>query len=244
MVRVTFGGEELAGWPADGDPTGHCKVFLPGDGDAEPALPTWGPEGPVFDQDRPRPTVRTYTPRRFDRGALELDVDFVLHPGGPASDWAATAEPGQRAAVAGVGRGYPIDPTTRTFHLAGDETALPAIGVLLERLPDRATVAVDVEVRDDAAEVRLPHHPGAIVRWLVRPPDATPGSELVDAFARAVLPDRQRVWIAAEASAVRTIRRGLLDRGVPVDHVVARGYWRHGHADHPDGDYATDALSA
>jgi len=240
LVRVTFSGADLAGWPV-GDPTGHCKVFLPSAGEPEPVLPEWGPDGPVFPEGAPRPIVRTYTPRRFDPDALELDVDFVIHDGGPASTWAAQAAVGQRAAVAGTGRGYAIDPSAKVFHLAGDETAIPAIGVLLECLDPAVTIAVTIEISAPDAEMPLPGHPGAIIRWLVRQADAEPGSELIDAFAAAVLPDDVRVWVAAEATAVRTIRRGLLARGVPVDRLVTRGYWKQGESDHPDGDYAQDA---
>lgn len=240
LVRVTFGGPDLAGWPV-GDPTGHCKVFLPSAGEPEPVLPEWGPDGPVFPAGQPRPIVRTYTPRRFDPDALELDVDFVIHDGGPASAWAAQAAVGQRAAVAGTGRGYAIDPAAKVFHLAGDETAIPAIGVLLEHLDPAATVAVTIEISAPDAELALPGHPGAIIRWLLRRTGAEPGAELIDALAHTALPDDVRVWVAAEATAVRTIRRGLIARGLPVDRLVTRGYWKRGESDHPDGDYAQDA---
>lgn len=240
LTRVTFSGPELADLPV-GLPTGHVKVFLPTSGEPEPVLPEWGPDGPVFLAGQPRPTVRTYTPRRFDSEALELDVDFVVHDGGPASAWAQAARPGSRAAVAGTGRGYEVDPAAKVFLLAGDETAVPAISVLLEALPVRATVAVTIEARHPDAELPLPDHPGALVRWIHPSAGAAPGATLTAALAEAHLPDDVRVWVATEAAAVRAIRRRLLDAGVPAGHLVTRGYWKLGESDHPDGDHAGDA---
>ena len=101
------------------------KVFLPSGGVAEPALPSYGPDGPTFDDALPRPNIRTYTPRRFDAAALELTVDFVIHEGGPASDWAAHAAPGDKAAIAGPGRGYDFDHDARSFVIGGDEPRFP-----------------------------------------------------------------------------------------------------------------------
>ena len=96
------------------------------------------------------------------RIALELDVEVVRHGQGPLSEWAETAKIGDRAAVSGTGRGYEVDADVRDFLLAGDESALPAIGVLLAALPQRAHVQVIVELRDPSGRVGLAEHPGAV----------------------------------------------------------------------------------
>src|SRR5689334_11439151 len=82
MVRVTFTSPELANFGWNG-PAAHIKLIF-----AQPA-----PESPGAEP--PRPTMRTYTPRRFDRATRELDVDFILHGEGPASTWAEQAAVGQ-----------------------------------------------------------------------------------------------------------------------------------------------------
>jgi NADPH-dependent ferric siderophore reductase len=241
LVRVTFGGPALDGFEL-GLPTGHIKVFLPSAGEPEPALPSYGPDGPTFDDALPRPTIRTYTPRRFDTATRELVVDFVIHEEGPASDWAARAAPGDKVAIAGPGRGYDVDRDARSFVIGGDEAALPALGVLLETLPSDASIDVIAEVRDDTARVELPDHPGARTHWCESRPDDAPGSALGAAFRDVELQSDTRVWVATEAHAVRTIRRALLnDRECDPARVVTRGYWKLGAANHPDGDYATDA---
>ncbi len=97
-------------------------------------LPTWNGNEFLL-PDGTRPALRTLTPRRFRDDPPELDVEVVLHGDGPLSTWAETVEPGAVAALSGTGRGYTIDPSAEHYLLAGDETALPAISVLLEALP-------------------------------------------------------------------------------------------------------------
>jgi NADPH-dependent ferric siderophore reductase len=46
-VRVTFGGEELAGYEMRG-PAAHIKVLFPREGEDSVLLPEWGPEGPLL----------------------------------------------------------------------------------------------------------------------------------------------------------------------------------------------------
>ena len=154
---------------------------------------------------------------------------MVLHGHGPLSTWAEAAKPGDRAAVSGTGRGYAIDAEARSFLLAGDESALPAIGMLLEALPAEATVQVLIELRHLAARFELPAHPGATVQWYPIETGSRPGDSLVAAVRGAQLDTDVRVWAAGEAAAVQRIRRHLFDeRGMPRSRAVVRGYWKHG----------------
>ena len=133
LVRATLTGPELEGFTVD-LPAASVRLLLPTPGSSELVMPAWNGNEFLM-PDGSRPTLRTFTPRRVDRGALELDVEIVVHGNGAASRWAAAAEPGARAAVSGPGRGYAIEPEAPAFLLAGDETALPAISQLLEDAP-------------------------------------------------------------------------------------------------------------
>jgi NADPH-dependent ferric siderophore reductase len=235
FVRVTVGSNAMAGFALAG-PACHVKIFLPAPGDDEPNLPVWGPDGPSFPDDTARPTVRTYTPRRFHPATNELDLELVVHGEGPASAWASSAQPGDRLAVAGPGRHYEIDQACGHYLLAGDDTAIPAIGTLLEALPPTAAVTVVVETSHPDATPELASHPGADVSWFAQA--GAPGDALAGALAALALDPGTRVWAACEAAAVRRIRHHLLDgQRLPVDQVVTRGYWKIGEENHPDGDY-------
>jgi NADPH-dependent ferric siderophore reductase len=234
MVRITLGGPELDGLTVD-QPAASVRLLLPPSGSKELVMPSWNGNEFLLPDGR-RPPIRTFTPRRVDADARELDLDIVLHGGGgAASTWAAAAAPGDVAAVSGPGRGYAIEATAPGFLLAGDETAIAAIGQLLESLPAASPVAVHVEVNQPDARLSLPDHPAATVSWSDRSPDQPPGHTLVDAVRDADIPGGTRVWAAGEAAAMQRIRRHLFEeRGRPRAEVHVRGYWKPDRAGDDD----------
>lgn len=234
MMRIVLTGPALEGLDP-GLPAASVRLLLPVD-PTEVVLPTWSGNEFLLEGGS-RPIIRTLTPLRLERDPLELHLEVVRHGHGPLSDWAGTARPGDRAAVSGTGRGYDIEPAARAYLLAGDESAMPAISVILPELPVEAEVQVLVEVRDLAACLELPAHPGATVSWLQLETDSRPGDSLVAAVADARLGPDVRVWAAGEAAAVHRIRRHLFDeRDLPRSRAVIRGYWKHGRGGGPEAD--------
>ena len=237
LVAVVFAGESLAGF-AEPTPTAHIKLFLP-DTEGNVARPVVGLDGRLEWPDG-RPTMRTYTPRRFDAAGR--------HPRGAGSFCTATGRPrggprrpspASRAAIGGPGGRFSVDPTATSWWIGGDESALPAIATLLEALPDDVTGQVHLEVEGPEARIGLPAHAGVEVTWHDRVGE--PGAALVDALNQAGLGDDTHFWIACEASAVRKARSYLLDdRALPRPQVTTRGYWRVGEANHPDHDFGED----
>jgi len=227
LVSLTLGGPELDGLDP-GLPAASVRLLVPQDG--ELVLPTWNGNEFLL-PDGTRPALRTLTPRRFRADPPELDVEVVLHGDGPLSTWVETVEPGAVAAVSGTGRGYTVDPSAEHHLLAGDETALPAISVLLETLPPTARVAVLLEVARPDARFELPPHPFATVAWHDLPPSAPPGAALEAAVTTAGIDPAARVWVAGEAAGVQRVRKHLFDeRGLARSQCTVRGYWKHGRA--------------
>jgi NADPH-dependent ferric siderophore reductase len=242
VVGVTFTGDELDGFTTRG-PAEHLKVFFPAPGEDRPALPAWGPDGPMYVEGQPRPTSRTYTPRRWRAERRELEVEFVLHGEGPGSGWAASARPGDVVAVGGAGGAYRIDPAADWYLIAGDDTAVPAIGTLLEALPPSARAFVYAEVLDAAEEQKLGGQGRAEVTWLHRGPQSGSAGRLLEHAVREFkLPAGEgRVWVACEASVMRDIRRHLLtERGMDRAQIHTHGYWKYGTVNHPDHDLGDD----
>ena len=221
LVSVLVRGDALDGFRIEA-PTGHVKVFLPADGQDDPA-------------------VRTYTPVRFDEASKTLELQFVLHGAGPASDWAERAAPGDQLAVAGPGGRFALDETAAHWWLAADESAIPAVATLLEALPATATAEVHIEVADADDEIAFDSPAKTTVSWHHRRSPGAFGAELDEAARAADIPAGARIWVACEAAAMRGIRRYFRnDRGLPADALVTRGYWRLGEANHPDHDYGDD----
>jgi NADPH-dependent ferric siderophore reductase len=191
-------------------------------------------------------SLRRYTARRQDvgpahaagpvpEGSGELDIDFVLHGDGPAAAWAAAAGPGD---VLGVASAAPLgDAPAGWLLLAGDETALPAIGRILDAAPPGTRGVALIEVAGPEEEQLLPNPAGIELCWLHRG-TREPGLStlLVDAVAALDRPagDDVFAWVGAESATVRAVRADLRDRwGLRRNQHHAIGYWRRGRAMSP-----------
>jgi NADPH-dependent ferric siderophore reductase len=229
MTRVTLTGGELHGLTVE-QPAASVRLLLPPPGREDLVMPEWDGNQFLLPGGERAP-IRTFTPRRFDATALELDLWIVVHGTGAGSEWAASARGGDPAAVSGTGRGYDVPSDAPGFLLAGDETAIPAISQLLEHLSADTPVAVHVEVAHPDARFGLTSHPRATVAWHDLPEGATPGEALVPAVAGVDIEPGTRVWAAGEAAAMFRLRRHLSDeRAWDRSLTTVRGYWRHGRS--------------
>jgi NADPH-dependent ferric siderophore reductase len=238
LVLVTLTGPDLDGLVIE-QPGSSVRVLLPSPGEAELVVPRWNGNEFLLPDGR-RPAIRTFTPGPVNGRGGQIDVRVVLHGRGVASEWAESAVGGDPAAISGFGRGYVVDQDAAAFLVAGDETAIPAIGQVIEALPRDAPVQVVIEVADACARIDLPAPPRAEVGWFVLPPAAAPGDALVTEVGGAEIPPGTRVWASGEAAAMQRVRRHLFEeRGVPRGHTSVRGYWKHGRAGDDD---RTDRL--
>ncbi|MBB5464238.1 NADPH-dependent ferric siderophore reductase [Paraburkholderia sp. Clong3] len=233
LIRVTFTGADLHDF-VSASFDDHIKVFFPDPGADKPTLPQAGPDGPVFPEGK-RPTARDFTPRRFDRDARELDIEFAMHDAGPAATWAAQAQAGQYLGVGGP-RGSLVIPTGFDWHLLiGDDTALPAIARRLEELPAGTRVAAVIEVADPSARIEFTTQAEVHLVWCYRneanTQNGTRGEALLHAVRETWLPENGEgyVWAAGEAATIRAVRQHLCgERGVDKTRIRAASYWKQG----------------
>jgi NADPH-dependent ferric siderophore reductase len=232
LVRVVLGGGDLTRFEPSSDTDSYVKVvFLhPGGEYARPVdiaqiRATMPPE--LW------PRQRTYTVRAWDPASLELTLDFVVHgDAGVAGPWALGARRGDEVHLLGPGGGYRPDPAADWHLLVGDESALPAIAVALERLPADAHAHVLVEVDGAGDEIALTMPRAASPTWVHR--DGAPvGSRLVAAVSTLTFPAGSvHAFVHGEAGFVKELRRLLVvERGIARERLSISGYWRLGADD-------------
>ena len=249
MRRITFAGPGVATYAVDPTRVPNIKLVFPDPDTGELALPVGAADGRLSWPDPSiRCRVRTYTIRRLDAESAEMDIDFVRHGDeGLASSWAERAEPGSRIGAAGGGGITAL--TSDWYLIVGDETALPAIGRMLERLhPDARGVAlVEVDNPDERQDLTKPV--GVQLRWLYRHGAPAGTTELLtDAARAAAIPtDGSTVfaWVSAESKVVLALRKYLRrDAGIDRKATLVIGYWRrdateteYGHTSDHDRDF-------
>lgn len=254
FVRLTLAGESLRNFAAWGTDQ-RIKVVLPlPDG----SIADFG----LLDEPTPHPSdwytrwkalpegernvLRTYTPSAIRADAGEIDIDFYLHePAGPASAWAAAAQPGDHLVVNGpdarmgwTGYGLHWQPgDARRFLLVADETAFPAVRGILDSLDPDASAEVFLECDDPADDIVSGSSPeNARIHLVERGNDVHESG--VERALRDWLDEQQGglrdddalyVWLAGEAGVTARIRRRLTaEVGVAKERVSFLGYWKIG----------------
>jgi len=240
LIRIRFADASLTDFISEGFDD-HVKLFFPDPHTGTLRLPEAGPEGPVFPEGQ-RPLMRDYTPRRFDAAAGVLDLEFVVHAAGPATEWALRAAPGQQLGIGGPRGSYVVPTANATHVLIGDDTAIPAISRRLEELPAGTQAQVIIEVDAPEDELALATQAELELHWVFRN-GAEPGTSaaLVDTLRMLHLaqPQDTYAWVACESAQARALRQLLQElHGVPARQVKAAGYWRRGavavHDHHDD----------
>ncbi|WUH97892.1 siderophore-interacting protein [Spirillospora sp. NBC_00431] len=227
LLRLTLGGPGLAGFHSY-QCDDHVKIVFP-DADGTLRAPVPG-EHQELDWPHPLPRTRKYTVRRYDEEALELDLDFVLHPGGLASAWADGVEIGADVTVAGPPGAKAFPHNYDHYLFAVDATALPAFARWLEDAPPGVSAHVVIET-DDAADHAYPlaGRDGVTIEWLTH---GGGGSALAETVASLPRPDGARTFLfaAGEADAIKPLRAWSKGRA----DALFTGYWKRGVAGFDD----------
>ncbi|UVK40887.1 siderophore-interacting protein [Mesorhizobium sp. AR10] len=237
MQRVRFAGKDLGRFARGGL---HVRLLLPPLG-RRPAWPSMGADGLlVWPSGDDALVVRVYTIRALDAASGWLDVDFVLHPGRdtPAAAFAENALAGDVIGMIGPGGGGV--PDADNLLLVGDDTALPAIGRILEHLSPSTRAEAFIEV--DGPEDRVPLATGKNidVTWLYRQGREAGTAGLLPAILkernRMALPDNLYVWAGCEFGDFREIRKIVRKEwGVARDRHLVTAYWRRGAQGEDEG---------
>lgn len=218
MQRVVFSGEALGEFPANCE-GGYIKfLFTPQGGTDIESL-----------GDDTRPVMRTYSIRRFDPLAQQIEVDFVRHPTldqscGFASRWADIAKAGDSIHIVGPGLMQDMNCEADWFFMAADMTALPALSAMVQKLPHHAQGYAVIKVASEADIQPLNAPTNMKVIWLYQDDDLT---ETVRELPW--LDGTASVWCACEFDAMRALRQYFRnERQVERENIYISSYWKQG----------------
>ncbi len=206
----------------------HNKIFIPAPGTNMVSFPDEAGAGAAAPSAR-----RTYTTRHIDYAKREIWIDFAAHgDNGPASYWASRAAAGSMLGIAMKESGKPLFPQAENYLFAGDSTALPVIGAMLEQLPATATAQVILEVFGKEDEICLSSEARLAVQWLYNP-HPEQGSRLAATVRESILPGgRQFAFAAAEYDTIRDLKRYFKEElAWPAENYTAVSYWKRGEAE-------------
>lgn len=230
MVRLTFGGDGLSEFSTTGIGDEYLRLFFPDDETGKLYLPHITEDGRwTYPDGQDKIRCSTYTVRRFRQEAGEVDIDFVVHEGGLASEWAQKAEPGARITI-NRPRGLYTPPADIVWQLlVADATGLPALSRILEQTPKHVQSRVFIEVAEADHEQELPSHPGATVTWLHKSGNGVAPSRMGEVIRAVPMPTTPGyIWVAGEQKVVRTIRKFVRQElKLPAERYELVGYWIH-----------------
>lgn len=213
MRRIVLAGDALSEFPRDQE-SGYVKVG--------------------FSLEDGNHVMRSYTVRAFDAAANQITLDFVDHGDtGPASKWARNAEVGSAVSIFGPGEKKLADPSASWLFLGGDLSALPALSVNMEQLPDTAKGYAVIEVPHAEDIQDLAHPEDLQVHWVVSADGAPPNTALTQKIRSLPWLDGTAYpWFAGEFSGMRDMRSYFRDeRGVDRRAMYLSCYWKVGDSD-------------
>ncbi|WP_255588946.1 MULTISPECIES: siderophore-interacting protein [unclassified Leclercia] len=219
--RIVLGGEALEGFSSRGFDD-HSKVFFPEPGTTF-VPPVVTDEGVNWGDDV-RPQARDYTPL-YDAARHELALDFFIHDGGVASQWAVEAKPGDTLSIGGP-RGSLVVPEDYAWQLyVCDESGMPALRRRLEALralPVRPEVHAVVTVGDAACQDYLAHLSEFNITWVVGHNEQAVADRLA---ALSVPAEDYFIWLTGEGKVVKNLSRLFETDAIDQKLVRASAYW-------------------
>lgn len=219
--RIVLGGEQLDGFISRGFDD-HSKVFFPQPG-THFVPPVVTDEGIVWG-DGPRPASRDYTPL-YDASHHELALDFYIHDGGVASNWAMQAQVGDKLTIGGP-RGSLVVPEDYAWQLyVCDESGMPALRRRLEALSlltVRPQVTAVVSIADAAYQDYFADVNGFDIQWVLGHDALT----VADKLAAISVPENDYfIWLTGEVEIVKSLMNRFESADIDQQLVRAQAYW-------------------
>ncbi|WP_116115341.1 siderophore-interacting protein [Austwickia chelonae] len=179
-----------------------------------------------------RPDLRWYTIRAHRPAEAEVDVDIVIHEGGPGGAFLRLVRPGDEVGFREGTGGYRAPVKGERHLLVADEAAFPALSAMADHVQetvgstDAVIAYVELPTPDHAARIQAPFEIIQVCRG-----EGDPGSAVLPLVAEADTTGVTYAWVCGEQSLAAAGRRHLVKEcGLNRRSVLFSGYWRRGAA--------------
>ncbi len=217
MQRILLQSDGFADYPSDCE-GGYVKLLFNSQGATDL-------DSLTVDE---KPSMRTYTIRRYLPEQNQIEIDFVRHEtddlsSGFAARWAMTVSIGEKIHIAGPGTIQNMNIDADWFFMVADMTALPALSAKIRRLPRDAKGYAVIQVQDEQDTQPLDAPENMQVIWLT------------EQSINQVVPDLEwlagtaSVWCACEFDSMRAMRKYFRnEREVGRENIYLSSYWKRG----------------
>ncbi|WP_039056873.1 siderophore-interacting protein [Enterobacter sp. Bisph1] len=219
--RIVLGGEQLAGFSSRGFDD-HSKIFFPQPG-THFVPPVVSDEGIVWG-DGPRPASRDYTPL-YDAVRHELALDFFIHDGGVASNWAMQARAGDKLTIGGPRGSLVVAPDYAWQLYVCDESGMPALRRRLQTLSQlavRPQVKAVITIADASYKDYFADLSGFDIEWIVGHNPQAVASRLE---TLSVPGQDYFIWLTGEGEVVKSLMGRFESADIDPQLVRAQAYW-------------------
>lgn len=181
--------------------------------------------------------MRSYTPSTINCEEGWIEIIIFLHGHGIASEWASHVKVGDESGFMGPAKSMPMPnfSPSRVLFL-GDETTIGLAYALFTDLPNFCKIEGAIELNDEdlnaisslnlsvAAVPRTTKHGTALCAWLAH--------WITNKSYQSFLNEEQAIiWISGEADTVLSVKKQLLEIGIPSDRFYSKPYWSiRGHS--------------
>jgi NADPH-dependent ferric siderophore reductase len=178
---------------------------------------------------------RRYTIRRSDTELGIADFEVEIHDGnGPATRWAATAEPGDLLEAIGPRGGISLRRAATSHLFIVDDSAMPAAFALLEALPAETPVtALLVTSHGAKSRPATAIAPATSLVWASQ-------SEMLGMLSDLHPAADTAAYLFGERHLVRKAEELLVEGGLDRDAVASKAYWRR---DQPNASHGEPSWS-
>ena len=213
-------------------------------GDAADLAGVAGNDVMVLVGDDEHPLRRRFSVRGVDAASDTFSLWVATTHEGPAVQWVRTVAPGTFVDIVGPRGKIPLDERADWHLFIGDTASLGAFYRLAESIetPGRAIFIVEIDDPADAVTAQLEEGLGVTAIFVDRAERTSddPTGLLSGLAAFAFPPDDGHAYLFGEFKVMRSVRTALVDRGLSLEAISLKAFYRVGQSNGANGEPAKD----